>query len=220
MSHFPLPSAVNVGYSVDRGQIVGDKFLSLTVFLTEDILMAFWVWIIGCSVLILGVYGLVLRRLTANKTAPVAVPANVLDWLDTFSAARYRPMERLLTGTDAEYLKIHLAGDRHVARRLRRQRLQIFRQYLSEMKRDFSRLSLAMRELITCAPADRVELVAELIKMEWRFRCNLAEVHLRLGFYTVGLGSLEVAPLVRGFESLETGIRQLMEIPEAALAQA
>ena len=111
-----------------------------------------------------------------------------------------------------------VGGDHRVARRLRRQRIAIFAQYLSEMRRDFSRLSQAMRELVTCAPDDQSELISSLISMEWRFRRNLVSVYFRLGLYTLGLGKLNVSQLVHGLESFETGIRQLVEIPSTMAA--
>lgn len=218
MTHFSLLSTVNFGYSVHRARTAWEELLSQTVCFLEDVPMAFVAWIIGCSVLILAIYGLVLKRLAANKSAPAMVQAGMLDWLDGFSAARYRPMQRLLSDVDKQFLQSRVGGDFRVARRLRRQRIAIFAQYLSEMRRDFSRLSLAMRELVTCAPDDQSELISSLIGMEWRFRRNLAEVYLRLGLYTLGLTKLDVSPLVRGLESFESGIRQLVQIPATIAA--
>ena len=180
--------------------------------------MAFVAWIIGASVLILAVFSLVLKRLARNKPAPAMVQAGMLDWLDGFSAVRYRPMQRLLSDVDEQFLQGRVGGDHRVARRLRRQRIAIFAQYLSEMRRDFSRLSQAMRELVTCAPDDQSELISSLIGMEWRFRRNLVSVYFRLGLYTLGLGKLNVSQLVHGLESFETGIRQLVEIPSTMAA--
>src|ERR1044071_6455020 len=61
-------------------------------------------------------------------------------WLDEFSIDKYRPMLRLLSERDFEYLSMQAGSTPEIARRLRSERRKIFRAYLWNLVRDFNRL--------------------------------------------------------------------------------
>src|SRR5712691_4096783 len=85
----------------------------------------------------LAAFGL-LFRILVQRTRPGA--CDPLEWLDDFSAAVYRPMERLLDARDRAFLASQPGFEPSIARRLRRQRIGIFQSYLRGMIRDFHRL--------------------------------------------------------------------------------
>src|SRR5688572_20360045 len=76
-------------------------------------------------------------------------------WLDTFSVTRYRPMERLLSKEDFEFLASQPGYDPGMSRKLRAERRRIFRSYLRQLRIDFIRLHQVARLLVLYSPEDR-----------------------------------------------------------------
>src|SRR5690349_18638174 len=115
-----------------------------------------------CSIAVLAVF---IRSLL--KTG-AALPHD-RTWLDEFSVDKYRPMLRLLSERDFEYLSMQSGFTPEIARRLRIERRRIFRAYLNNLVRDFNRLQAAGRELVTQASTDRSELAAALMRYQAEF---------------------------------------------------
>src|ERR1700753_2911196 len=86
--------------------------------------------------LALAAFGLLFRLLVKRSSGAY----DPVEWLEQFSPASYRPMERLFDDRDYEFLASQPGYTPFIARRLRRERFGIFQSYLGSMIRDFHRL--------------------------------------------------------------------------------
>src|SRR5688500_15536009 len=89
------------------------------------------------AVVLIIAFAALLRRVLAP---PKPVEGDAGAWLDSFSISRYRPMERLLSEDDYEFLAAQPGYEPSIARNLRKQRRRVFRTYLQQVSRDFARL--------------------------------------------------------------------------------
>ena len=129
------------------------------------------------------------------------------EWVAEFSPARYRPMERLLSEDDFQFLAKKSGVDSCVIERLRAQRRSVFRAYLSQMSRDFSRLQAIGKLMVLYSPYDRPDLAEALLRQEFRFRRAWATMHVRLVLHSFGVGTVEVNHLIQPIQQL-TGFIQ------------
>ncbi len=70
-------------------------------------------------------FGLLIRRLASPAKAELVST----EWLSRFSVAKYRPMERLFSDADYRFLERQRGFNPGIARRLRRERMRVFRGY-------------------------------------------------------------------------------------------
>jgi hypothetical protein len=141
---------------------------------------------------------LVLRALRCGETATVD-----REWLEEFSTAKYRPMERLLSEDDFRFLASQPGFDRGVARRLRAERRRIFQVYLSALQKDFNRLHSTARLIVLYSPQDRSDLAAVLFQVRVRFYVAYAKVWCKLLLHTWGFGTVEIGQLVGALDTLQ-----------------
>jgi hypothetical protein len=141
--------------------------------------------------------------------APASISACEDAWLEDFSIAKYRPMQRLLSENDYEFLAAQAGFDAKIAKRLRSERRKIFRAYLRNMTLDFHRLHLAAKMLAAYGTEDRSELASKLVTQRFQFFGALALVQVRLAFHSVGIGTVEVHNLIGSLESLRSSVTQL-----------
>jgi hypothetical protein len=157
---------------------------------------------------------LIFRRLVAGcKNLPVSV-----DWISDLSAARYRPMQRLLQEEDYAFLASQPGCDRRLVRRFRAQRRKLFRRYLSCLTRDFSRVCGALRLLMVHSPTDRPDLAVILYKQQALFAFGLLAVQWHLALHACGIGSVDVRGLVRAMEYMRLELREMVPVPSVAAA--
>ena len=83
------------------------------------------------------------------RKASCARDAATIDenWLNEFSIARYRPMERLLSDDDYRFLESQPAFNPRLEKKLRTERRAIFSSYLGYLAQDFERLYRATQSL-------------------------------------------------------------------------
>jgi hypothetical protein len=124
------------------------------------------------------------------------------EWLEGFSVAAYHPMEGLLADEDFKFLSRQPGFDLSLYRKLRRERLRIFRQYLTRLISDFNRLHLVTRALIAQSPEDRSELVSKLIRLKIRFSIALIQAEASYVLCRLGLSSLAVRALILHLEEM------------------
>lgn len=130
------------------------------------------------------------------------------EWVAEFSPARYRPMERLLSEDDFQFLTEKSGLDRRLIERLKAQRRAVFRAYLSQMSRDFSRLQAIGKLMVLYSPHDRPDLAEALLRQELQFRRAWVTMHVRLVLHSFGVGRLEVGSLIQPIQQL-TGFIQV-----------
>lgn len=139
-----------------------------------------------------------------------------MDQLPVLSSQKYRPMERLLQEDDFRFLAAQPGYSPALGRRLRTERRRIFRGYLRNLKRDFSRVSMACHMLIVHSAEDRPDLAAMLMRQRLLFGLGMAAVEGRLLLHAVGVGTVDVRGLVGPLEAMQEQIQLLLATPQAA----
>jgi len=137
------------------------------------------------------------------------------NWLRSFSAARYRPMLRLLSEEDYEFLMAH-SKDAAVVKRLRAERRRIFRMYLSNLVRDFYRLHRAARMLILESQEERSDVAERLMRIRVDFIMAVLAVRCRLALHTLGIGTVDVRHLIEALEGMRADFRTLAPVTHNA----
>lgn len=136
------------------------------------------------------------------------------DWLRRFSTDVYRPMKRLLSDDDINFLRNQPGFEPSIEREFRRDRIRIFRAYLRALGKDFNRLHLALRLTVLHAQEDRSDLAVALIRQKALFFAGLAMAHTRLTLYGWGIGTVDVSGLVGALEGMRFQIRDLTPRPQ------
>ncbi len=108
------------------------------------------------------------------------------EWLESFSPSSYYPMQGLLADEDFRFLLGQPGFDYSLYRKLRRERLHIFHQYLNRIIRDFNRLHAAARVILAHSHEDRSEMVGQLMWLKVRF--SAAAIHGELSYLLCWLG--------------------------------
>jgi len=148
----------------------------------------------------------VFRRIVrSSRQQPVTA-----HWIEELSPERYRPMMRLLEPDDLEFLRSQPGFTRRMASRLRAQRCEIFRSYLSSLDHDFRQVSTALKLILLHSSHDRPDLASALVRQETRFALGMAAVRARLLLYRWDLCRVDVAGVVRIFDSMRLELQRLV----------
>ena len=141
---------------------------------------------------------------TLLRKQPKSSPTVSTDaqWLSQFSVARYRPMQRLLSTDDYEFLRRQPGFHPAIARRLLKDRRRIFRAYLRNMKRDFNRFHRIATFMVIYATQERPELIVLLQQHRRSFRRAYVTVQLRLALHVVAGAPVDVAPLIHALDGM------------------
>ncbi len=131
-------------------------------------------------------------------------------WIDPLSLDRYRPMLRLLSSGDMDFLRACPGCTARHIRVLRARRARILREYLRSLSGDFRRVSRATRVLVANSPADRSRLAIELLHRQWRFSRGLAAVRIRLVLYRWGLAEVDPGTLLGLFHTAYLRLRDFV----------
>ena len=154
------------------------------------------------------------RRLVGGpKSLPVSV-----DWINDLSVARYRPMERLLSGEDYRFLASQPGVSKETLRHMRAERRRLFRGYLAFVRRDFNLVGAALRVMMMCSAQDRSDLAGILYKQQALFAVRMLAVEWRLLLHACGLGVVDVHGLVSVMDSIRLELRQLIPADVSAAA--
>jgi hypothetical protein len=145
------------------------------------------------------------------RKASCARDAATIDenWLNEFSIARYRPMERLLSDDDYRFLESQPAFNPRLEKKLRTERRAIFSSYLGYLAQDFERLYRATQSLALASAEDRPDLAIALLKQRWGFVYGMAALRCRLFFHVMGTNPAEVQSLVNSLDALQLRLRSL-----------
>jgi hypothetical protein len=152
------------------------------------------------------------RRLgSSGSSLPVTA-----EWIEELSMEPYRPMMRLLNGQDLEFLRSQPGFTPAMATRLRAQRCQVFRGYLRRLNADFGRVCTALKLVMLHSGTDRPDLASVLVNHQLMFAYAMSLVHVRLLLYRWGLGSVDVASLVKLFDVMRLELQSMVPMAEAA----
>jgi len=167
------------------------------------------------ALLALALIGLALvylfRTLSSHPNSDTA-----LDQCLALSLMKYRPMERLLLEDDFRFLASQSGYSAQLGRRFRSERRSIFRGYLTNLKRDFGRVSVALQTLIVHSAEDRGDLASALIRQRLMFALGMLAIEGRLLLHTAGVGTVDVRGLVESLETMQGQIRVLLTPPQTA----
>ena len=130
-------------------------------YLTSSMLLVLAV-VVGSSALVIAP---MLWRLFLKPAIGEVTP----QWLEEYSPERYRSMANLLANDDFSFLLRQPGFELSLYRKLRRERLAIFRQYLDRLVLDFRRLHLDRYSLSRPSrPSSRATAVwSSLAIMKW-----------------------------------------------------
>lgn len=160
------------------------------------------------------VLGLLLRGL--------ALPARAefvdTEWLSRFSVAKYRPMERLFSEDDYRYLARQRGYQPEIARRLRRERVRVFRGYLRCLKSDYRKLEAAIALYMADSPVDRPDLARSLFRRRIQFTWAVLAAEWRLRFRGLGLSPVDAHRLVTAVDDMRSHLRRQALVRQASLA--
>lgn len=109
------------------------------------------------------------------------------DWLESFSPAAYQPMEMLLAEDDFNFLVRQPGFEASIGKKLRQDRVRIFRQYLNRLISDFNRLHVYSRFLISGSRVDQSSLIWRLVWLRVRFSITVIRLELSLTMAYFGL---------------------------------
>jgi hypothetical protein len=164
--------------------------------------------ICGFALAVFGLLFLALARRHRGVSDPAADP---LDWWESFSAATYAPMVRLLDNRDYTFLASQKGYQPAISRRLRRQRIGVFQSYLGGMIRDFERLMKVARVIAVVAHEDQTHFAAIWSGLRWRFYASVIAVEARVALHWLGIAVVVNAsePLA-SLQRLETRTQRLI----------
>ena len=152
------------------------------------------------------------RLLSASRCELVST-----EWLSRFSIARYRPLERLLSQEDYRFLEKQKGYHPRIVRRLRRERVKVFRAYLKCISSDFRRLEAALSFWMAHAPEDRPDLAKALLRKRLLFSFAVLRARFHLLLYGFGLGAADVHRLVGSLDDMRGHLRLIAQAQPASL---
>lgn len=159
-----------------------------------------------CAVcLVLVFVARILRKLYRNCSVDELTP----EWAENFSVSYYAPMVGLLSDEDFQFLARQPGFDFTLRRKLRRERLAIFRGYLQKLVSDFNRLHLAIRLIIARQPQDHSDIVSQLIWLKIRFSLSLMRVEFSYLLCWLGVRTIHVSSLVCYLEEMSAKMQAL-----------
>jgi hypothetical protein len=158
-------------------------------------------------VLVLFIIGLAVVLPTVRRLLEsTSVDEITAEWLANFSAELYSPMENLLSEEDFDFLSRQPGFDLALYKKLRRERLQIFRMYLHRMIADFGRLHFAARLLVTHASEDQSEILKHLLWLKLRFSITVLRAEFSYHLCRFGVGTLPARALVARLEDMSAQV--------------
>jgi len=171
--------------------------------------------VFALAVLLLLAAGFVwmVRKLLSSRELAYATP----EWLEGFSPATYRPMERLLAANDYRFLKSDAGYRSGMEAKLRAQRRRIFRKYLRSMTGDFNRLYNTAKLMLVHAEQDRPDLAKALIVLRLSFSATVLMAYGRLALDAAGLRATgySVRPLIQSLEGVQGQLLAVSALPQA-----
>lgn len=167
--------------------------------------------VVGSCCLVGVAVALALRKVASPKSAHPVTP----EWIEELSLDRYKPMLRLLDEAEIEALRGQPGFSSRRIAEFRKERIRIFRSYLQRLNADFACICMALKVVMLQSNLDRPDLSSLLLRNQIRFAAGMLLVHARLAFYQLGIGAVDINPLVSLFDAMRFELRQM--VPESAV---
>ena len=166
------------------------------------------------SILVLAVAVLLARQVgSGSESLPVTT-----EWLDDLSDDRYRPMLRLLSEADFRFLRAQKGFTPAMERKLRGQRVEVFRSYLGTLESDFRRVCLGLKLMLVQSERDRADLASALLHRQLTFACGILQIQVRLVLFRWGLASVDATELIHLFDGMRLELKTLVPLGPALAA--
>lgn len=160
----------------------------------------------------LGLFLPMLRRLCRKAAMEEITP----EWVENFSVAAYYPMQGLLSDEDFTFLSRQPGFDESLYRKLRRERLHIFQQYLIRLILDFNRLHTVARSILAHSNQDRSDVVAKLLKLKIEFSLAAFQAECSYLLCRIGFRLLTARKLINVLENMSLELAALSQSRVAA----
>ena len=118
-------------------------------------------------------------------------------------------MQSLLSDADFRFLARQPGFDRSLYRKLRRERMLIFRQYLRRVISDFNRLHTVARMLVATSPTDQSHMVARLFVLKARFGISVMQAEGSYVLCCLGYHALLAHRVVARLEDMSRELASL-----------
>lgn len=142
------------------------------------------------------------------------------DLENIFVPSRYNPMQRLLDPADQEFLAAQPSYQRRMGRRLRANRITIFRGYVRCLGKDFARVSGALKAFMVHASVDRSALAGLLLRQRLLFSYTMMSLEVKLTLHRLGWSApaVDVRDLIGVVDAMCAQLRALSVVaaPSAA----
>jgi len=126
------------------------------------------------------------------------------EWLEDFKPSSYYPMQRLLSDEDFRFLARQPGFDLSLYRKLKRERLLIFREYLRRLILDFNRLYTVTRTLISHQPEDHSELAVRLVKLRVKFMFSVLSAECSYVLCCLGVKTIVATAMLARLEEMSS----------------
>lgn len=134
------------------------------------------------------------------------------EWFESFHTSCYQPMQGLLAPDDFKFLSSQPGFDPSLFRKLRQDRLRIFRGYLNRLIVDFNRLHTLARHIISQNPEDQSALFTKLMTLRLRFWVAIMQVEFS---YLLCRFGMQYIPVRGALQHLEEMSRHLTALPQS-----
>jgi len=156
---------------------------------------------IAILVFLLPILARLLRQCHLTEIAP--------EFLENFSPTTYLPMEVLLAEEDFDFLVRQPGFESSLSRKLRKDRIKIFRQYLNRLIDDFNRLHVCARYLLVKNTEDHSSLLFRLIWLRLRFSVTVLRVEASLLLSYFGFRPRVVGQMIARLDEMNVYLRAL-----------
>jgi hypothetical protein len=140
----------------------------------------------------------VLRRLFRSTSINEVTP----EWVESFSVDRYLPMAGLLGDEDFDFLASQPGFDSSIYKKLRRERLSIFEQYLNRLILDFKKLHCTARYVVARSEVDQSDAALKLMRLQWVFAFSVLQVQVQYQLCRLGIGTVRAKVLIAQLQQM------------------
>ena len=162
-------------------------------------------------VLVLAVILVLLAPVLVRLLKPSSPGELTFDWFEGLNLDVYKPMQGLLADDDFHFLSRQPGYDALLHKRLRQDRLRIFREYLYRLIADYNRLYLLASFVISQTAEDQSILFTKLLRMRLNFWLATFMVEFNYRLCCVGISRVSLGAILQQMED----ISQIASLPAA-----
>lgn len=155
-----------------------------------------------------------MRRIGGGQEQRALTP----ELIDELSLDRYRPMARLLSTEDFQFLRSQPNYTPRMEAKIRQQRQDVFCSYLGALETDFGSLCNALQAVMVQSQQDRPDLAATLLRSKAQFTYGICKVRVQLLLFRYGWTSVDVSAVLGVFNSVRVDLCSMVPAEMGAAA--